>query len=133
RHAPTLFVRNLPADPGQTEESPGYFCVLIPKLCLGTSSFARNSVSIVIFRSFVGEGGSHLSSEMRLSRNRGISACAPSGRALRCSQGTWVRQVDATAVRNPLGAQATGPCSCSIREVSTALDMTKEPPAIGSS
>ena len=28
-------------------------------------------------------------------------------------------------VRNPLGAQATGPCSCSIRDVSTALDMTK--------
>jgi len=31
----------------------------------------------------------------------------------------------AQRVRNPLGAQATGPCSCSIRDVSTALDMTK--------
>ena len=26
------------------------------------------------------------------------------------------------------GAQATGPCSCSIRGVSTELDMTKEQP-----
>jgi len=103
RHAHTLFVRNLSASPARTEESPGYFCVLIPKLCLGTSSFARNSVSFVIFRSFVGEGGSHVSSEMRSSRNTGISACAPSGVALRCSQGMWARQVDAAAGSKPAG------------------------------
>jgi len=103
RHAHTLFVRNLSASPDRAEESPGYFCVLIPKLCLGTSSFARNSVSFVIFRSFVGEGGSHVSSEMRSSRNTGISACAPSGVALRCSQGMWARQVDAAAGSKPAG------------------------------